>query len=111
MPMAARSTHHPGSSPNYMPTSSDSFFLSPPNLPSQGNPTSDGSWEDALLSCLEPLICKAAMPIAAHRAAGFKSKGLLRPVLRCLAALQRLLPVRLWSQAWASVGVTFWLSR
>ena len=69
------------------------------------------SWEDGLLCCLEPLVCKVAMPIAAHRAAGFRSKGLLRPALRCLALLQRLLPAAAWSPAWATIGGTFWLSR
>ncbi|KAI8476101.1 MAG: hypothetical protein J3K34DRAFT_513946 [Monoraphidium minutum] len=69
------------------------------------------SWEDGLLGVLEPLICRIAMPVAAHRAAGFRAKGLVRPALRCLGALQRLLPAALWSQAWAAVGGTFWLSR
>jgi hypothetical protein len=69
------------------------------------------SWEDALLACLEPLICRAAMPVAAHRSAGFRGKALARPALRCLAALQRLLPAGVWAPAWAGVGGTFWLSR
>jgi hypothetical protein len=68
-------------------------------------------WEGGLVGCLEPLIAKVAMPIAAHRAAGFRSKGLLRTVLRCLATLQRLLPVAVWPGAWANIGGTFWLSR
>jgi hypothetical protein len=90
--------------------------MNKPLLPAtnhQGVLWSDGDrpWEEGLLSCLEPLICKAAMPVAAHRAAGFRFKGLVRPLLRCLGALQRLLPTELWSQAWATVGGTFWLSR
>lgn len=68
-------------------------------------------WEEGLLACLDPLITKAAMPTAAQRAGGFRGKALLRPALRALAALQRLLPVPVWSGAWAAVGGTFWLSR
>ena len=68
-------------------------------------------WENSLLACLEPLVARALMPIAAQRAAGFRLKALARPALRCLAALPRLLPVDVWAGAWAAVGGTFWLSR
>jgi hypothetical protein len=51
------------------------------------------------------------MPVAAHRAAGFRGKALARAALRCLGALQRLLPAAAWAPAWAAVGGTFWLSR
>jgi hypothetical protein len=88
--------------------------LAPCPQPPQGILLADGgggSWEDGLLACFEPLIARALMPVAAHRAGGFRSKALVRAALRCLAALQRLLPVGLWSHAWAAVGGTFWLSR
>jgi hypothetical protein len=71
------------------------------------------SLEDALLSCFPALIAGVAIPVAAKQSPGFQGKALVKGALVSLQLLSRgvLLPLEVWSGAWAGVGATFWLSR
>lgn len=67
----------------------------------------------ALVDALEPLICKVLMPVAGRQLPGFRGKCLVKTALEALLVLVRgpLVADMEWSQVWAAIGGTFWLSR
>lgn len=67
----------------------------------------------AVLSLLEAWICRALMPAAGRQLPGFTGKALVRCSLQglCCVVQGPLVPEQDWTQAWADIGGTFWLSR
>jgi hypothetical protein len=67
----------------------------------------------AVVDAIEPLVTKVLMPVAGRAVPGFRGKALVRAALQALLSVVRG-PVAAqedWSQVWAAVGGTFWLSR
>lgn len=67
----------------------------------------------AVLHLLEGLICKVLMPAAGRQLPGFSGKALVRLALQGLEAVVEgpLVCDEAWTEAWAAIGGTFWLSR
>jgi hypothetical protein len=67
----------------------------------------------AALDAIEPLITKVLMPVAGRAVPGFKGKALVKTALEVLLAVVRgpVAAQEEWSQVWAAIGGTFWLSR
>uniref|UniRef100_A0A383WNT2 Rotatin N-terminal domain-containing protein n=1 Tax=Tetradesmus obliquus TaxID=3088 RepID=A0A383WNT2_TETOB len=67
----------------------------------------------AVVDAIEPLITKVLMPVAGRSVPGFRGKALVKTALQALLEVVRG-PVAAqedWSQVWAAIGGTFWLSR
>lgn len=66
-----------------------------------------------LVDCLEPLITRVLMPVAGKQLPGFRSKCLVKSVLEVLVVMVEgpLIGADDWSQVWAAIGGTFWISR
>ncbi|WIA13616.1 hypothetical protein OEZ85_007180 [Tetradesmus obliquus] len=67
----------------------------------------------AVVDAIEPLITKVLMPVAGRSVPGFRGKALAKTALQALLEVVRG-PVAAqedWSQVWAAIGGTFWLSR
>jgi hypothetical protein len=66
-----------------------------------------------VLHLLEVWICRVLMPMAGRQLPGFSGKALVQAALQGLGAVVEgpLVCEAQWSQAWAEVGGTFWLSR
>jgi hypothetical protein len=67
----------------------------------------------AVIDAIEPLITKVLMPVAGRAVPGFKGKALVKTALEVLLAVMRgpVAAQEEWSQVWAAIGGTFWLSR
>jgi hypothetical protein len=67
----------------------------------------------AVIDAIEPLITKVLMPVAGRSVPGFKGKALVKTALEVLLAVVRgpVAAQEEWSQVWAAIGGTFWLSR
>lgn len=67
----------------------------------------------AFLHLTEAWICRVLMPVAGRQLPGFTGKALVRQALRGLGFVVEgpLVCEREWTQMWADIGGTFWLSR
>jgi hypothetical protein len=67
----------------------------------------------AVLHLMEVWVCKVLMPVAGRQLPGFTGKALVRLALSGLVAVVEgpLVCGEQWTQAWADIGGTFWLSR
>jgi hypothetical protein len=66
----------------------------------------------AVVDAIEPLITKVLMPVAGRAVPGFRGKALVKTALEALLAVVRgPVAAQDWSQVWAAIGGTFWLSR